>query len=67
MRLYNDHKNFTGKLFNTDIVLIWRLIIEEYDPDIEYIQGDKNIVVGALSIFPINRDQETTQEFTYKN
>ena len=29
------------KTFNTDIVLWWRLILEEYGQDIEYITGKK--------------------------
>ena len=41
LRIYSDHKNLTCKMFNTDRVLIWRLILEEYSPYIEYIQGDK--------------------------
>ena len=42
LRVNTDHKNLTCKNFNTDIVLKWRLIIEEYGPDKEYIKG-KNI------------------------
>ena len=48
-------------------MLIWRLILEEYGPDIEYIQDDKNILADTLSRFPINANQENTHEFTYKN
>ena len=39
MRIYTDNKNLTCKNFNTDRVLRWRLILKEYDPDIEYIKG----------------------------
>ena len=45
---------------------IWRLIIEEYGTNIEYIQGSKNIVEDALSRFPINDNLDTTHESTYK-
>ena len=34
LRIYNNNKNLTCKCFNTDRVLIWRLILEEYSPDI---------------------------------
>ena len=33
--IYSDNKNLTCKIFNTDRVLIWKLIIKEYGPDIE--------------------------------
>ena len=52
--------------FNTKRVLIWRLILEEYGPDIEYIKGEKNIVADPLPRLPLNRNQETTQKFIYK-
>ena len=29
------------KNFNTDSVLMWRLILDEYSPNIEYIPGRK--------------------------
>ena len=35
-------------MFNTNRVLIWRLILEEYGPEIEYIQGNENTVEYAL-------------------
>ena len=54
LRIYTDCKNLTCKHFNTDRVLRWRLIIEDYVPDIEYIKGEKNIVADALSRFPLN-------------
>ena len=44
-------------IFNTDMVLRWRLILEEYGPDIEYIQGNNNTVADELSIFLINWNQ----------
>ena len=47
-------------------MLIWRLILEEYGSDIEYIQGDENIVADSLSGFTINGNQETTHDYTYK-
>ena len=65
MRIYTDTKNLTCKFFYTDIVFIWILILENYGPDIEYIKSEKNIVVDAWSIFPINGNQETTQNSAY--
>ena len=34
--------------------------------DFKYIKGEKNIVAYALSIFPLNGNQETTQKSTYQ-
>ena len=51
-------------MFNTDRVLRWILIIEDYGPEIKYIQGKKNIVVESWSSLLINRNQKTTQDST---
>ena len=48
-RIYTGHKNLTCKNFNNRRVLIWRIILITYGPDIEYIKGEKNIVADALS------------------
>ena len=48
-------------------MLRWRLILEEYVLDTEYMQGDKNIVAGAFSKVPVNGNQDNTQDYTYKS
>ena len=48
--MYTDHKNLIFKTFNTERVMRWRLILEEYNPKLIYIQDSKNIAVNALSI-----------------
>ena len=60
--IYNYHKNLTCNFFNTDRVLIWRPIFEEYVPDIEYIKSENNIVADILSRIPFSGNQETTNE-----
>ena len=47
--VHTDHQNLTYKNFNTDRVMRWRLILEEYGPNLKYIQGEKNVVADALS------------------
>ena len=47
-------------------MLRWRLILEDYGLDIEYIKGDKNILADALSIFLTKRYQETKQKSNYQ-
>ena len=49
IKIYNNHKYSTCKFSNTGRVSRQRLIIEEYGPEIDYIQGNKNIVADALS------------------
>ena len=65
LKIYTDDKNLKCKNFDTDRILLWRVILEEYIPEIEYIQGNKNIVADALSRLPINGSQMTTHEKTY--
>ena len=65
LKIYTDHKNLTCKKSNTDPVLRWRLIIEEYSPNIEYISVENNMVADALSRLPNNVYQKTTHESTY--
>jgi RNase H-like domain found in reverse transcriptase/Reverse transcriptase (RNA-dependent DNA polymerase)/Integrase zinc binding domain/Retroviral aspartyl protease len=49
VRVYTDHKNLTYKNFNTERVMRWRLILEEFGPELNYVKGDTNIVADALS------------------
>ena len=65
LRIYTDHKNLTYNNFNTNRLLIWRLILKDYGPDIEYIKGEKKILAYTLSRSPLNRDHDTTKKSTY--
>ena len=47
--VYTDHKNLTHKMFNTEHVMRWRLILEELCPELKYIKGENNNVAEALS------------------
>ena len=47
--VYTDNKNLTYKTFQTILVMRWRLILEEYSPELIYIQGSKNITVDVWS------------------
>lgn len=53
-----DHKNLTYTNQNTDRVLRWRLLIEEFGPEIQYIKGEKNVIADALSRFNIKEDDD---------
>ena len=57
IKVYTDHKNLTYKQFNTERVMRWRLILEEYGPELIYIQGNKNVVADALSRLDLNTDE----------
>ena len=46
--MYTDNKNLMCKHFNTNRVLRWRLILEDYGPYIEYIKCDTNIIEDTL-------------------
>ena len=49
IKVYTDHQNLTYKTFNTERVMRWRLILEEFSPELVYIKGSKNVVADALS------------------
>jgi transposase InsO family protein len=49
IEVFTDHKNLVYKHFNTERVMRWRLLIEEFGPKLTYIKGPNNIVADALS------------------
>ena len=56
IKVYTDHENLTYKQFNTNRVMRWRLLLEEFGPELIYIKGTKNIVADALSRLERNED-----------
>jgi len=49
IKVYTGHQNLTYKTFNTERVMRWRLILEEFSLELVYIKGSKNVVADALS------------------
>ncbi|CAJ1938644.1 unnamed protein product [Cylindrotheca closterium] len=49
IKVYTDHKNLTFTQFNTEHVLRWGMVLEEYGPEHIYIKGPDNVVADALS------------------
>ena len=56
--VWSDHKNLIHNDLKTERVLRWRLLMEEYNPEIRYIKGPENIVADALSRLPTTNDPE---------
>jgi len=54
IRVFSDHKNLvhTTTILQSQRVMRWRLILEEFGPDIRQIKGEDNIVADAISRLP---------------
>jgi hypothetical protein len=49
IKVFTDHKNVTYVNFNTQCVIHWCMVIEDFAPELVYIPGAKNIVADAIS------------------
>ena len=63
IEVYTDHKNLVYKHFNTERVMRWRLILEEFGPKLIYIKGGDNIVADALSRLRLTEDDFSPEAF----
>jgi hypothetical protein len=67
IKVYTDHKNLTRDAlgFNSDRVYRWRLLSEEYAPEIIYITGTHNTVADALLQLEYDPKLKITNEYTH--
>jgi len=49
IEVFIDHKNLVCKHFNTERVVCWQLLLEEFGPKLTHVKGVNNIVADALS------------------
>ncbi len=67
IKVYTDHKNLTTDALGltSDRVYRWRLLLEEYAPEIVYIIGIHNTVADAISRLEYDPLLNLTNEYTY--
>ena len=56
--VYTNHKNLTYKTSNTERVMRWRLILEEFGSELKYIKGENNVVSNDFSCLEISYNQD---------
>ena len=58
IRVWSDHKNLVqaATVSQSQRVMRWRLILEEFGPDIRHIKGEENVVADAISRLPTAND-----------
>ena len=52
LHVYTDHKNLTFKTFSVQRILRWRLFVDQFDCDIHYIPGHRNVLADCFSRLP---------------
>ena len=64
IKVYTDHKNLTRDALGltSDRVYRWRLVLEEYGPEIIYIKGVHNTVADAISRLDYNPKINPSQD-----
>ena len=65
IEVHTDHKNLVYKTFNTERVMRWRLIIEEFGPDLKYIKGEHNVVADVLSRMNLTETEFSVDAFAF--
>jgi len=63
IEVFTDHKNPVHKHFNTEGVVRWRLLLEEFGPELTHVKGANNIVADALSRLEIAEEELSAEAF----
>ena len=62
IKVYTDHQNLIHTNLRTERVLRWRLFLEEFNVEFNYIAGVKNVVADILSRYPTDNQPDKQQE-----
>ena len=64
--VWSDHKNLVhaATVSESQRVMRWRLLLEEFGPDIRHIAGVENIVADAISRLPMTQNNDRVEVST---
>jgi hypothetical protein len=57
-KMNSAQQNYTTTEKELLSIVRWRLVLEEFGPDLQYIKGERNVVADALSRLEIDDNQE---------
>ena len=65
IQVFSDQENLVhaATMLQSQRVMRWQLILEEFGPDIKHIKGEDNIVTNAISQLPMSEMNETEDKF----
>jgi len=63
IEVFTDHKNPVYKHFNTERVVRWRLLLEEFSPELTHVKGVNNVVADALSRLKMAEEELSAKAF----
>jgi len=63
IEVFTDHKNPVYKHFNTERVVRWRLLSEEFGPKLTCVKGVNNVVADALSELKTAEEEFSAEAF----
>jgi len=63
IEVFTDHKNLVYKHFNTERVMRWQLLLEEFGPKLTCVKGANNIIADALSRLDITEEEFSAKAF----
>ena len=65
IEVFTDHKNLVCKNFNTERVMRWRLLIEEFGPKLTCVKGVSNVEADALSRMRLTEEEFSPKAFAF--
>ena len=72
--VHTDHLNLLYKKLASACLVRWQMLLEEYGPTVQHIQGEKNIVTDALTRLELSQkqhdeiqDTKVTTQLSYVN
>jgi len=64
IEVFTDDKNPVHKHFNTERVVRWRLLLEEFGPELTHVKGTNNVVADALIRLEMAEAELSAEAFT---